>query len=803
MKAPPVPANEADRLCALQAFAILDTPADAAFDALTQLAAHIADAPIALVSLVDANRQWFKSRHGLDVEETAREVSFCGHVVASGRSMVVPDALEDVRFADNPLVLGPPWVRFYCGVPLRMADGHVLGTLCIIDHKARTLSDAQLAMLELLARRVVGQLEAHRTGMDLDAERALLRGVLVGMAEGAIQQDADGAFVVCNPAAERITGLTLRQLRGLDPRPEGWRCVDRGGAMVALEALPGFQVLRTGAPVEGVTLGFHKGAGRFSWAAVNALPLRTDAAGPLDGVVWTFSDITERVSMEEALATERAFLLTSLELMPNASLVIYDDKLAVLRHFGSPFAGRPDAPMRSHLSEGVPADCREAVEDAAGGALRGGVRHTKLSLLDRRYELTCVLFPQPGRLGTPRGVALLYDVTERDQMRERLVRQDRLATTGTLAAGVGHEINNPLTYVTGNIDYAMEELRFIAGGSPSGRLMELVSVLGEAREGAERIRKIVRGLRAFARGEGECAPTDISAAVEVSLNMAMHEVRQRASVTLTLGQVPLAQADETRIAQVFVNVIVNAAQAFPTRDPARNRITVETLLAADGRVAVRICDNGPGIPAHLLARVFDPFFTTKAANEGTGLGLAISQGIVASLGGEVVCESTVGEGTCFTILLQPSDTAALGEVSMPPRRPVRRGRILVVDDDDALLNTVTRCLDRDHEVVALSDPRAALYLLEGGERFSLVLCDVAMPHLSGVELFRRVHAISTEQADRFVFMTSGSTDPDIRAFLETSPHERLDKPFQLQNLRGVARRMSAPATPNPAGPATP
>jgi PAS domain S-box-containing protein len=798
MRAPSIPATEADRLCALEAFAILDTPADAAFDALTQLAAHIADAPIALVSLVDANRQWFKSRQGLDATETPREVSFCGHVVASGHTMVVPDALEDERFADNPLVLGPPNVRFYCGVPLRMADGHVLGTLCVIDHKPRSMSDSQKAMLELLARRVVDQLEAHRDSMELDAERALLRGMLVGMAEGAIQQGVGGAFVVCNPAAEQITGLTLKQLRGIDARPAGWRCVDREGLPVAFDALPGTRVLQTGAPVQGVTLGFHKGGGRFSWASINAVPLRSAATGPITGSVSTFNDVTERIAMEQALADERAFLTTSLDLMPNASLVIYDVELAVLSHFGSPFVGRPDAPIRSHISQGVPVDCREAVEDAARGALRGDVRHSKFSMLDRRYELTCVPFPEPGRTGTPRGVALLYDVTERDQLRERMIRQDRLATTGTLAAGVGHEINNPLTYVTGNIDYAMDELRHIAGGSPSGRLLELVTVLGEAREGAERIRKIVRGLRAFARDEGVSAPTDISAAVEVSLNMAMHEVRQRASVSLTLGQVPLALADESRIAQVFVNVIVNAAQAFLTRDLARNRIDVETYLAPDGRVAVRIRDNGPGIPAHLLARVFDPFFTTKPVGEGTGLGLAISQGIVASLGGEVICESVVGEGTCFTILLQPSNTAVLDEGAILSRRPLRRGRVLVVDDDDALLNTVTRCLDRDHDVVALSDPRAALSLLEGGERYSLVLCDLAMPHMSGIDLYRRVHAISTDQAERFVFMSSGSTDPEVRLFLETSPNERLGKPFQLQNLRGIARRMTAPNTPSPA-----
>jgi diguanylate cyclase (GGDEF)-like protein/PAS domain S-box-containing protein len=175
MRAPLSPPNEPARLIELQDYRILDTPVESAFDALTKVAAQILDVPIALISIVDAERQWFKSRYGLDVAQTPRDISFCGHVVEQDAQLVVPDAQRDGRFADNPLVTGDPHVRFYAGTPLRTGAGFVLGTLCAIDHVARDIGPEKLEALELLAGQVVQLLELRRTGLRLvearDAER--------------------------------------------------------------------------------------------------------------------------------------------------------------------------------------------------------------------------------------------------------------------------------------------------------------------------------------------------------------------------------------------------------------------------------------------------------------------------------------------------------------------------------------------------------------------------------------------------------------------------------------------------------
>lgn len=162
-----VPTREAARLEALRQYRILDTPSEQAYDDITALAAFICDVPIALVSLVDSDRQWFKSKVGLNVDETSRDVSFCAHAILGESIMIVNDALCDHRFNDNPLVTCTPNIRFYAGVPLHTPDGYSIGTLCVIDHQPRELSDAQIKTLEALARQIVMQLELKRTSAQL------------------------------------------------------------------------------------------------------------------------------------------------------------------------------------------------------------------------------------------------------------------------------------------------------------------------------------------------------------------------------------------------------------------------------------------------------------------------------------------------------------------------------------------------------------------------------------------------------------------------------------------------------------
>ncbi len=159
----PMPARETERLNALLDYKVLDTVSEKSFDELVLMASQLCGTPVAMVSLVDEHRQWFKAKHGVTTEETPRDISFCGHAIVNPDSVfVVPDSQKDERFADNPLVLGPPNVRFYAGAPLVSASGFAVGTLCVIDHKPREMTPDQLKFLEILSRQVVAQLEIRK-----------------------------------------------------------------------------------------------------------------------------------------------------------------------------------------------------------------------------------------------------------------------------------------------------------------------------------------------------------------------------------------------------------------------------------------------------------------------------------------------------------------------------------------------------------------------------------------------------------------------------------------------------------------
>ncbi len=920
MKPPATPTSEPERLRALAAYEILDTAAEPSFDGLVAIAAHMLDVPIALVSIVDETRQWFKARHGLDVAETPRVISFCGHVVADGETLVVPDTALDDRFRDNPLVTGGPRIRFYAGTPLRTPEGHVLGTLCAIDREPRVLDDRQRAVLELLGKQVENQLERHREHRRLEAQSARLatqehffqlttdllctasadlhfvdlnsaweqvlgwtpdelrarpfttfvhpgdlaatqveagrllrdssntvnfenryqhkdgrwvplswsaivhngtffatardmsayaskltdlaaseallrlsehrlRTVLETMVEGVVLQDQNAAITMCNSSAERILGLTRDQMTGrtsIDPR---WRSVHEDGEPFPGDTHPAVVTLRTGKPATNVIMGVHKPEGELSWITINARSIEGSTPEASPSVLCTFHDVSEEFAAKAALAAERTFLTTLLDNLHGDFIMVLGPDGRIERTFGMR-KGPGTAPRKlAGESAGEVVDAAHAgpLQQAIGRCFAGETVQLAASCQSTQLEL--VLVPLRNERGSvARSLMIASDVTERNQMRERLTRHERLVTTGTLAAGVGHEINNPLSYIVVNLDLAIDELRALEGGSPSGRILDLVESLTEAREGAERIRKIVRGLRTFAREESVPVPMDPAGAIELSINMSMHELRQKATVVTELNPTPMALGDESRVSQVLVNLLVNAAQAFSTTDVDRNRVTVRTRVAEGERISIEVIDNGPGIPDDVLPRIFDPFFTTKPVGVGTGLGLSISNNLVTSLGGELLVRTRLGEGTTFQLLLLPVPDESTG-VLRPEQRDVKRGRVLVVDDEPHVLSMMARLLKAEHDVVIMRDGREAAELLLAGRTFDVVFCDLMMPNMSGVQLYGRILASRPELAERVVFMTGGTlSDGMVRDFLDNVHNERIEKPFDPANVRAMARR---------------
>ena len=391
---------------------------------------------------------------------------------------------------------------------------------------------------------------------------------------------------------------------------------------------------------------------------------------------------------------------------------------------------------------------------------------------------------------------------DRQTLLRRLEEAERFAALGRLAASVGHEINNPLAYVSMNVDLAVTQLEQLfgrGGGTSAADTMDLPSLFRECRVGLDRIRDVVKDLQRLSRQSEVGRETfSLNDLLDESLAMARNQIEHRARLRKLYGEVHSVFGDRSALGQVLLNLLLNAVQAMPEGHADSNEITLRTYLQG-ATVIVEVGDTGAGISPQVLPHIFDPFFTTKPIGEGTGLGLAVSCRIVTDHGGRIDVESEVGRGSVFRVAL-PIARAVMPET--PPargpqaERAVARARILVIDDFPAFGRTISRVLsEHDVRVVARADD--AFALLEANERFDLVLCDLLMPESGGPAVFERMKAEWPQLAPNLIFMTGGAFTPESRAFLEQSPQPILTKPFSPDELRAAIRLLRGDPTDGP------
>ncbi len=396
--------------------------------------------------------------------------------------------------------------------------------------------------------------------------------------------------------------------------------------------------------------------------------------------------------------------------------------------------------------------------------------------------------------GRPVTIGCFRDVTERRELQASLAQSERLASVGLLAAGVAHEINNPLTYVLYNLECLATSLPEIK----DPRVVDLAEQAAEALEGATRVRGIVRDLHTFSRVDKDrVEPTSLNAVVDGAINMAINEIKYRARLVRQLGEVPELMANDSKLAQVVLNLLVNAAQSIDEGDVEHNQISVRTWTEGD-EALVEVQDTGCGIPAANLPRVFDPFFTTKDVGAGTGLGLSICHNIVTAINGRIDVESTEGEGTRFVVHIPiASEPAPPTKEEQPPEAPKRRGRFLIVDDEIRVGQALKRLLQAEHDVEVLASGKEAIKLLGKDRAFDGLVCDLMMPDVTGMDLHRWLTEQADDLADRMIFITGGVFTPKARAFLEGVDNSRLDKPFDPHALRDLLQPLVGSATPPP------
>ncbi len=652
-------------MAALRRLGVLDTPDEERFDRITRLAAQLVGTPIALVSLVDEQRQWFKSRVGLDATETPRSVAFCSHAIEGqpDELFVVPDAHADLRFCDNPLVTGDPHVRFYAGRVIREPSGQPIGTLCVIDHQARDLSDAERQALDDLGALVEQEFVQMRYSdaiVELDASERSKAHILESLSEGLVLHAPDGRIVEWNPAAERVLGLSGDEMGGRTPVDPRWRAVRPDGAPWPGEDHPASRVLRTAQPVVAETMGVHRPDGSLVWLRVSAQPT-LDAANRLTGVVASFEDITTERALEASLAESVAAaertetqLRVLAESLPIGIYRAEPDGRCVYANtrWREVYGLAPDDEMdwvgsihRDDV-ERVLTDIRRCA--SSGQQFESTFRVGGSDAVERWARATAS--PVRSVEGSVEGfVGSVEDITERRRAEvllaksaERLERSNReLAEFASVAA---HDLAEPLRVIEGYLHV----LRSRRGDQLDD---DARSYIGHAIDGAERLQDLIDDLLSYSRATTESAPfTDVDLATTVGNAVGSLEVRvAETNATVEVGPLPVVSGNPRQLEQLFQNLIANALKfTAPGDSPS---VEVSATAVPDGW-QIDVADHGIGIASEHRERVFGMFkrLNGRDTYEGTGIGLAICRKVVDAHQGRIwVADSE--HGTVIRLVL--------------------------------------------------------------------------------------------------------------------------------------------------------
>ncbi len=546
---------------------------------------------------------------------------------------------------------------------------------------------------------------------------------------------------------------------------------------------------------------FLHGDGTYRWLQ-DDLVLERDELGSPREIVGCMVDVTARREVESALRRSEANFRALIEELPISVLVHRDDMIvysnpALLSLLG--YARAEELVGHSPLKV-VPRPDQDVVRSRIDRFDDPDLRKNPIfeETLLRKNGSTVTVEIEAIKLdfdGVSSIVVIARDLSERRQILARLAAADRLASVGTLAAGVAHEINNPLAFVQMNLAMLAREVPALLSNSTDARLAlsDVELLLEDTREGVARMGALVRDLRALSHPDQQrLMHVDVHEVFASCLRMAQPEIRQRAHVSITRGEIPLVQGNASRLGQVFLNLLINAAHAIPEGDPGAHEIRVATYPAASGDVVVEVADSGCGIAPDVLGHIFDPFFTTKPVGVGTGLGLAICHSIIRGMGGQITVESELGRGATFRVIL-PVSAGLVPTVDAVSAAPLieRRRRILVIDDERAFSDALRMSLAERHDVVTTQRATVAIDRIRAGESFDMVLCDLMMPEMSGVDLYEQIARVAPSILGRLVFMTGGAFTPSSREFLERVPNRRLEKPFEISALFTVLDEICA------------
>ncbi|MCL5424237.1 MAG: GAF domain-containing protein [Gammaproteobacteria bacterium] len=742
MQAPDTPHNEAECLAALHALQVLDTPLEMAFERMTQLARDLFEVPIALVSLVDKERQWFKSHQGLDVSETSREVSFCAHAVAYDAPLVIEDTLQDERFTDNPLVGEQPHIRFYAGYPLRPFDGLAVGTLCLIDRQPRHFSERDLKLLGSLAGQVEELLRQHKLQIDLTRsarrmhkEQDLLKVLHQGITDYQALMSGKRLWIFLMEALRELT--------------------DSDYALIG-------EVMPTN--------------------TTNALKIHA-----ITDLSWSEESrqLMERLRSGDMTLTNPRSLLG--RVFAHGEVIMTNDVYNHTKRGGFP----PGHPIL-HNYLGVPIFSGERLIGMY--AIANSKQPLNQALLDwlQPFTDTCALL-----------INLYSQMAERELvMRDLAVARDQAETANRakseFLSSMSHELRTPLNAIIGFS-------QLLAKGRRDPLSEKQQRQIGQIEKSGQHLLNLINEILDLARIEaGHLTLSIETIAIANVINDACSTLEaniEAAGITLTRKLMPLncqVSADYTRTKQVMLNLLSNAIKYNSLRGTIHIAIT-----QLNEEVRISVTDSGKGIAAERQHELFEPFNRLGAeheAVEGTGIGLAITRELIGRMQGRIGVDSTPGEGSTFWFTLPLAEPNALPEhvpSSTPKEVQGNEEHIfqLLYIEDNPTNQRLMKDIVADFSHIQLQTVANAELGLEIMHHSApdLVLMDIHLPGMNGYQALAVMQQDPRLKHINVVALSANAMERDLRYSLAAGFADYLTKPIDIDTLSKTLNQYLRPA----------
>ena len=814
------------RLAALGDYDILDTPAEQGFDDLTLLASRICDTPVALVSLVDRNRQWFKARIGFPDCETDLSRSVCKFVLVEPDVLVIPDLTLDPRTKANPLVTGGPSIRFYAGAPLRTPEGVTVGSLCVIDTEPRPagLTESQQETLRALGRQVTMLLDLRRKSATQARLAEIVRESEVrfrNMAEYAPVimwvTDPAGYCTYLNRHWYEFTGQTPEEAEGY-----GW--LDATHPDDKAEAERAFIDANAQRKAFRAEYRLRQADGTYRWAIDAATP-RFGSDGEYLGYIGSVTDIDAQkcaqaalqglnTSLERQVAARVQEIEAQREVLQTSQArqrVVFDltrqlmgimDLDGVLLEANPAALDAIDAKLGDVVGQpfwatpwfiGTPG-MGELVKDAVGSARNGHSIRTELPLILPNGETRIYDFGMHPVRDASGHVAEIMpeatDITDLRKAEEALRQSQKMEAVGQLTGGLAHDFNNLLAGISGSLELMQTRMG-------QGRFSDLERYMSVAQGATKRAAALTHRLLAFSRQQTLTPkPTNINRLIGEMEELIRRTIGPEIAMEMVgaSGLWP-ALVDPGQLENALLNLCINARDAMPDG----GRITIETANKwLDRSAAIKhdipegqylslcVTDTGTGMPPAVIARAFDPFFTTKPLGQGTGLGLSMIHGFAKQSGGQVRIYSEVGDGTTVCLYLpRHYGDVDVDDVELTLREVARAEQgetVLIVDDEPSVRMLVTEVLeDLGYTAIEAADSVAGLKVLQSDVRIDLLVTDVGLP--GGMNGRQMADAGRVRRPDLKVLFVTGYAENAVlgHGYLEPGM-EVLTKPFAMEAL---------------------